>query len=172
MLARWMPDFWFETFDKVTPSFLSEQGIRFLLADIDNTLAPYEEAVPNERVKAWVLEMRACGVTVVLVSNNNKERVERFNSELGLLAFYDCHKPSKKRLLQYANKAGAVLAETATLGDQIFTDVWGARMVGIRAILVPPIRDKKTLFFRFKRALERPILKKFHKQNKKMENKQ
>lgn len=163
MLDRLMPDFFFDNFDDVSAEFLEEQGIRFLLVDIDNTLAPYEEAVPNARVLAWVALMREHGVTVVLVSNNKKERVELFNRELGLMAFYDCHKPSGKRLKGYADAAGAVLSETAALGDQVFTDVWGARLLGIRAILVPPIRDKKTLFFRFKRWLEKPVLKRYHK---------
>lgn len=163
MLARLMPDFFFDTFDEVTAEFLKKEGIRFLLTDIDNTLAPYEEPVPNDRVLAWAKAMRACGVTVILVSNNKKERVERFNRELGLLAFSDCHKPSARRLRRIALEAGAVLTETATLGDQLFTDVWGARGLGVRAILVPPIRDKKTLFFRFKRQMEKPILRKYHK---------
>jgi len=163
MLTRLMPDFFFDTFDRVTVEFLKEQGIRFLLVDIDNTLAPYEEPTPNDRVVAWVEKMRACGVTVILVSNNHKERVELFNRELGLMAHYDCHKPSGKRLCKIAEAAGAVLSETAALGDQIFTDVWGARMLGIRAILVPPIKDKKTFFFRFKRWLEKPILKRYQK---------
>ena len=160
------PDYLFDRFDQVTPEFLSSLGIRGLLIDIDNTLAPYEEPEPNERVRKWVHDMRESGVTVILVSNNHAPRVERFNRELGLLAFHDCHKPSKKRLLRIAEKGGAALSETAALGDQVFTDVWGARMIGVRAILVPPIRDKKTLFFRFKRALEAPILRRFHKKER------
>ncbi len=163
MIDRLMPDFFFDTFDGVTPAFLAGEGIRFLLTDIDNTLAPYEEESPNERVRAWVASMREAGVTVILVSNNKKERVELFNRELGLAAFYDCHKPSVRRLRAIAAEAGAEMAATAALGDQIFTDVWGARGLGVRAILVPPIRDKRTLFFRFKRFLERPILRKYHK---------
>lgn len=166
MFSRLMPDFWFDTFDMVTADFLSSQGIGYLLVDIDNTLAPYEEATPNERVKTWVENMRNAGVTVILVSNNHGERVELFNRELGLLAFHDCHKPSKRRLLKIAELGGVELSQTAALGDQIFTDVWGARMIGVRAILVPPIRDKKTLFFRFKRALEAPILKRFHQKKR------
>ena len=169
MFCRLMPDFWFDTFDMVTLDFLRSQKIRYLLVDIDNTLAPYEEAQPNERVKKWVGDMRDGGVTVILVSNNHGERVELFNRELGLAAYHDCHKPSKKRLMKIAEQEGVELSETAALGDQVFTDVWGARMIGVRAILVPPIRDKKTLFFRFKRALEAPILKRFHKQNRKGE---
>lgn len=166
MLDRFMPDHYFDRFDLVTPEFLKEQKINCLLCDIDNTLAPYEEAVPNERVFAWIEQMRQNGIRVVLVSNNNADRVERFNATLGLSAYADCHKPSGKRLGAIAREVGAELASTAAFGDQIFTDVWGARMIGIRAILVPPIKDKKTLFFRAKRLMEKPILRRFHRLQK------
>ncbi len=165
MFDCFMPDRIFERFDDVTAQFLAKEKIRFLLVDIDNTLAPYEEPDPNERVTAWVASMRDAGVTVVLVSNNNAERVRRFNKTLGLVAYADCHKPSPKRLRQYAESVGANIEETAALGDQIFTDVWGAKCIGARALLVPPINDKKTLFFRFKRSLEKPFLKRYYKKH-------
>ncbi len=163
MLDNFMPDFMFGKFDDITPEFLKEQNIEFLLIDIDNTLAPYEEPTPNERVAAWFEIMRANGIKSVLVSNNHADRVKLFNKELGLPAFADCHKPSPRRLRKYADTIGAVNERTAALGDQIFTDVWGAKKMGARAILVPPIRDKKTLFFRAKRLLEKPFIKKYKK---------
>ena len=166
MLGRLMPDFFFDTFRGVTVDFLKKEGICFLLVDIDNTLAPYEEALPNEQVAAWAREMREGGIAVALVSNNHAERVELFSRDLGFPAFADCHKPLRKRPLAIMAQMGAVREQTATLGDQIFTDVWCARALGVRAILVPPIRDKKTLFFRFKRALEKPILRRYNKQHK------
>ena len=167
MLGRLMPDFFFDTFEGVTVDFLRQEGIRFLLVDIDNTLAPYEEALPNERVCAWVKALREDGVTLVFVSNNHAQRVELFSRELGVSAFADCHKPLKKIPLAIMAEMGAERSQTATLGDQVFTDVWCARALQVRAILVPPIRDKKTLFFRFKRFLEKPILKAYHKQRSK-----
>lgn len=166
MLDNFMPDFMFGKFDDITPEFLKERNIEFLLIDIDNTLAPYEEPTPNERVAAWFEAMRANGIKSVLVSNNHADRVKLFNKELGLPAFADCHKPSPRRLRKYADTIGAVNERTAALGDQIFTDVWGAKKMGARAILVPPIRDKKTLFFRAKRLLEKPFIKKYKKLHK------
>lgn len=163
MFEHFIPDRIFERFDDVTPEFLAEKNIRYLLVDIDNTLAPYEEPDPNERVVAWVATMRKAGVSIVLVSNNHSDRVECFNAPLGLPAYADCHKPSPKRLRGYAASIGAKIEETAALGDQIFTDVWGAKCIGARALLVPPIRDKKTLFFRAKRWLEKPFLRIYHK---------
>ena len=52
------------------------------------------------------------------------------------------------------------------VGDQIFTDVWAARNSGVMAVLVPPINDKKDVFTKFKRLLERPILKKYEKRKR------
>lgn len=166
MFEHFIPDHLFERFDDVTPEFLAAENIRYLLVDIDNTLAPYEEPAPNERVIAWVEAMQTAGVSIVLVSNNNGERVERFNAPLGLPAYADCHKPSPKRLRGYAASIDAKIEETAALGDQIFTDVWGAKCIGARAILVPPIKDKKTLFFRAKRLLEKPFLRMYKKRHR------
>ena len=163
MLNNFLPDFMFERFDDVTPEFLKSQNIKYLLIDIDNTLAPYEEALPNERVISWFESLKNNGIKSVLVSNNDEERVQLFNSRLGLPAFANCKKPSPRRLKGYADTIGAVLSETSALGDQIFTDVWGAKKMGARAIMVPPIRDKKTLFFKTKRLLEKPFIRKYKK---------
>lgn len=165
MFEHFLPDFICNTFDEVTPAFLREQGIRFLLIDIDNTLAPYEEPLPNEKIKAWFAALAEAEIRAVLVSNNKERRVTLFNSELGLPAFADCHKPSPKRLRKIVEQFGATIGETSALGDQIFTDVWGAKQIGARAILVPPIRDKKTLFFRAKRLLEKPFLRMYRKRH-------
>ena len=171
MFERFLPDFIYDTFDEVTPAFLREQGIGFLLIDIDNTLAPYEEPLPNERVKRWFAALEEAGIRAVLVSNNHRDRVELFNSELGLPAFADCHKPSTKMLRKILKQFDAKIEETSALGDQIFTDVWGAKTIGARAILVPPIRDKKNLFFRTKRLLEKPFLRMYRKRKEKAETK-
>lgn len=167
MFDCFVPDFIFERFDDVTPEFLRAQGISFLLIDIDNTLAPYEEPLPNECVKAWFGALEQSGIRAILVSNNHADRVELFNSQLGLPAFADCHKPSPKRLRRLVDSFGADIGATSALGDQIFTDVWGAKKMGARAILVPPIRDKKTLFFRAKRLLEKPFLRMYRKRHEK-----
>ena len=165
MFACFLPDFMFDRFDEITPAFLREQGIHFLLIDIDNTLAPYEEPTPNDRVKAWFAALAEANIRAVLVSNNHEERVTLFNAELELPAFANCHKPSTKQLRKIMAQFGAKVEETSALGDQIFTDVWGAKQIGARAILVPPIRDKKTLFFRTKRLLEKPFLRMYRKKH-------
>ena len=162
-----VPDFKFEKFSDVTVEFLTSAGLRFLILDIDNTLEPYENDVPGESVKSWLSELSECGIKCAFVSNNSRERVEIFNENLGFPAYYKAKKPFKKNIIKAMEALGAKKDETAVMGDQIFTDVWAARNAGVRAILLPPIRDKRDIFTKFKRFLERPIIKKYEKRNNK-----
>ena len=167
MLSKLLPYRIFDKFDEITPEYLGSLGVRFLFSDIDNTLAPYETPEPDERIRGWLDSLKAAGITVVLVSNNHADRVELFNRTLGLGAYPDCKKPSRKILDRIMKSVGATAADSAFLGDQIFTDVLSARNLGIEhALLVPPIKDKLTLFFRFKRLMEKPILRRYRKLHK------
>lgn len=159
------PDYMFDTFDAVTPAFLQSLGVRALLIDIDNTLAPYEEPDPNERVLAWFAELEKNGIKAALVSNNHAPRVERFSKPLGLVAYPNSKKPSRKTLERAMKELGVTHAETAMLGDQILTDCFAGKHIGLCAIIVPPIKDKTNLFFRFKRLLERPAIRKYARRN-------
>lgn len=157
------PDYMFGSYREITPAFLLEKGIKALLIDIDNTLAPYEQPDPDDHIRAWFEALREAGISAALVSNNHAPRVERFNETLGLLAFADSGKPSRKTLERAMRELGVTHAETAVLGDQLLTDAYGGKHVGLPAIIVPPIRDKRNLFFRFKRLCERPFIRKYAK---------
>ena len=160
-----MPDYMFRTFDEVTPEFLSTLGIRAILADIDNTLAPYEQSEPDERIRGWIASLSAAGISIAFVSNNNAERVELFNRTLGVPAYPKSGKPFKKNLRKAMNVLGGTKETTVMLGDQLLTDALAGHNLGVKCIIVPPIRDKKSRFFRFKRWLERPVVKRFKKRN-------
>ena len=160
-----MPDYMFPAFDEVTPKFLSELGVRAVLADIDNTLAPYEQTEPDERIKDWIASLVAAGIKVAFVSNNNAERVELFNRTLGVPAYPKSGKPFKKNLRKAMTAVGGTRETTVVLGDQLLTDALAGHNLGVRCIIVPPIRDKKSGFFRFKRWLERPFVRRFKKRN-------
>ena len=159
------PDYMFASYKEVTPEFLRSIGVRALLVDIDNTLAPYEEPDPSPEHHAWLAALSAAGICVALVSNNHRERVERFNRTLRLLAYADSKKPHRKTLLLAMKTLGVSLSETAMLGDQLLTDAYAGKHIGLSAIIVPPIRDKRNLFFRFKRRCERPFIRKYAKRN-------
>ena len=158
-----VPEYMFKTFDMATAEFLSSIGIKGIILDIDNTLEPYEHPLPGEHVIAWLNSLKDAGIKASIVSNNGRSRVELFNSKLGIPAYCKAKKPFKKNLLNAMRDMGTSHGETLLMGDQVFTDVWAAHNTGIRAILVPPINDKKDLFTKFKRLLERPVIRKYEK---------
>ena len=158
-----MPDYMFRTFDEITPEFLTGLGVRAILADIDNTLAPYEQPEPDERIKGWIDSLAEAGIRIAFVSNNDRERVELFNRSLGVPAYAKSGKPFKKNLIKAMNAIGGTRKTTVMLGDQLLTDALAGHNLGVRCIIVPPIRDKRSAFFRFKRLLEKPTVKRFKK---------
>lgn len=163
MKDHFTPTHMFGHYYEITPEFLSSIGVRALLIDIDNTLAPYEQPDPDDRIRAWFASLQEHGIRAALVSNNHKPRVEQFNRTLGLPAFWDSGKPKKKTLLLAMKTLGADSSETAMLGDQLLTDAYAGLHIGLPALIVPPIKDKTNLFFRFKRLCERPFIRKYAK---------
>ena len=159
------PTYMFGHYYEITPDFLQSIGVRALLIDIDNTLAPYEQPEPDDRIRAWFKALQDNGIRAALVSNNHRPRVEQFNRTLGLTAFWDSGKPKKKTLLLAMKTLGVSKDETAMLGDQLLTDAYAGKHIGLVAIIVPPIKDKTNLFFRFKRLCERPFIRKYANSN-------
>lgn len=168
MLDFFQPDFYFEKYSDISLDFLKKNGIKTLLLDVDNTLAPYEQAEPSEENLLWLNSLKKECISFAFISNNSSDaRIVRFNEKIGVPAFAKSSKPFAKRSIDRALLAlGSKKEESAFVGDQIFTDVLAGKIYGMRAILVPPIKDKKNLFFRFKRALEKPVLNSFFKKRK------
>ena len=160
-----MPDYMFRAFDEITPAFLASLGVKAILADIDNTLAPYEQPEPDHRIKGWIASLAEAGIGIAFVSNNDWERVELFNRTLGVPAYAKSGKPFKKNLVKAMNDLGETLDTTVMLGDQLLTDALAGHNLGVKCLIVPPIRDKKNAFFKFKRWLEKPVVKKFKRRN-------
>ena len=158
-----MPEHMALTYRDISVPFLREMGTRVLFVDIDNTLAPYEQPEPDEEIRDWVKSIQNEGVEIVLVSNNNPERVERFNRSLGLVAYAKTGKPFSRDMKRHLKHSGATPEQALVLGDQLITDAWAGHRLGVRVVIIPPIRDKRTAFFRFKRWLERPVIRKYMK---------
>ena len=167
MSFKFTPEYIFDKFDMVTADFLSSIGVKGIVLDVDNTLEPYENSKPGERVIAWYNSLRSFGIALSIVSNNSRERIDVFNEDLGLVAYSKAKKPFPKNVKRAMNAMGTKKENTILMGDQIFTDVLAAHNAGIRAILVPPIKDKTDPFTRFKRLLERPFIKKYYKMHEK-----
>lgn len=163
MFETFLPDGIFRNIYELTPEWLSGQGIKALILDIDNTLVTYDDPVPTESVRVWLDSLHAAGIQTAFVSNNHAERVSEFCKGLGCYFHSDAKKPSRKFMREAMEHMKTDTTNTAAVGDQLFTDVWAATRCGMRSFLVPPIKDKKTPFFRFKRLLEKPFLRLYHK---------
>ncbi len=165
-MANWfMPDYIFRKFDDIDADLLNSLGIKALLIDIDNTLAPYEVAEPDERIKKWFRLLRENGISATLVSNNDRERVELFNRSLELPYYYKSGKPFAKNLKKAMADMKSDRTNTAMLGDQLLTDAAAGKHIGLTTFIVPPIKDKSNAFFRAKRALEVPTIKRYVKRH-------
>ena len=149
-----------KTFDsilQVTPEVLREMSVTALILDIDNTMTTHDNPVPLEGLDKWLESMRQSGIKMMIVSNNYSERVTPFAELLGLDFVPRGAKPLTKGYKEAAARLGVPKSSICTIGDQLFTDILGAKLFGIKSILVEPIEPERTLFFRIKRALERPF---------------
>ena len=157
-----VPDLYCDDIYGITPEYIKSKGIIAVILDIDNTLVPYEIAEPTDEVRDWLNALTEAGIKVAFVSNNHAPRVEKFNESLGFPAFPDSGKPFKKACRAAMEAMGSTPETTAIIGDQVFTDVLAGRNAGLKAaFLVKPIKDKTNLFFKTKRLMEVPVLKKY-----------
>lgn len=168
MKKLFLPDYILKTYSDLTPEFLLSLGIDTLVLDIDNTLVPYEIPLPTPKLLTWFSTLNENGVKIAFVSNNDRQRVELFNSELSFVAFYKSKKPLLKTMKKTLETLGADCEKTALMGDQIFTDVLAGNRMGFITFLVPPIKDKTDLFTRAKRFFEKPVIKKYYKRMEKI----
>ncbi|MCM1524484.1 MAG: YqeG family HAD IIIA-type phosphatase [Ruminococcus sp.] len=158
----------YETILDVTPAVLSEMGVRALILDIDNTMTTHDNPVPIEGLFEWLEEMRRENIGMMIVSNNHEPRVTPFAELLGLDFVCEGAKPLPKGYREAAEKLRVPKDKICTVGDQLFTDILGAKLFGIKSVLVRPIEYESTLFFKFKRAAEKPFLpKKYYRKDEK-----
>lgn len=142
---------------------LYDKGIRYLLFDIDNTIASYEEHKPGEKALALFQRLMEIGFKIGFVSNNHKKRVTLFNEDLKFPAVYHGLKPLPFGIWKAMKIMGAKNNNTALIGDQIFTDVLCGNLNHLYTVLVEPVSDKDVLSVKIKRGLERKILEKYYK---------
>lgn len=158
-----MPDLMLSHYYNLTPEIVKGFGAHIILSDIDNTLVTYDDAKPTEEVKQWLKLMNENGIQVAFVSNNDWERVTLFCEGMDVVFFAKAGKPKTKYLALACEKLGVKREETMLLGDQLLTDCASAKCFGIPAVIVPPIKDRTSAFFRFKRWIEKPYVKKYKK---------
>lgn len=159
MLFRLLtPDIYIEEICKITPAQLTEMGIRGVICDLDNTIIPWDQEILSDEVAAWFADLKAAGLRLCLLSNSLHARVNLIAGRLDIDAVPAAVKPRKRAFLKALDKLGLTHEEVIVIGDQIFTDIYGGKRLGLKTILVKPMSSKELLWTRFMRRLERRVL--------------
>lgn len=153
-----VPSVVLDRYAQLTPAWLKERGITLLLSDLDYTLAPKAVRKPDDALKAWIGELKAEGITFVIISNNRSPaRVEEFCSQLGITYRGHAGKPSPRELRAAMAQTGTDAAHTAMLGDKLLTDVLAANRAGVLALMVEPVGGPATAWQKVLHTLQRPF---------------
>lgn len=150
-----IPDMYQKSIYTINYEKLYEDGMRCLLFDLDNTCVPYTEKNPNKKLKDLFDMLKEMGFKVIIFSNATKKRLEPFKNGLVVDCSYSSKKPSKRKFLKVLKMFDYDLSETAIIGDQLFTDIFGGNRVGIKTILVNPMSDKDLFVTKIFRLLEK-----------------
>lgn len=168
MFKTFFPDLRTASAYKIPYERFYEQGYRGIIFDIDNTLVEHG-ADADERAVALFSRLERIGYKTCLLSNNGEERVLRFNRDIGSYYIYKAGKPGKKSYFKAMELMGTELSTTFFVGDQLFTDVWGAKRIHMKNILVNKIGPKEEIQIVLKRYLERIVLYFYEKEKRKNE---
>ena len=157
LLERFYPDEYLDSAYDIDYELLYEQGYRGIIFDIDNTLVPHGAPADKRSVELFE-RLGQIGYASMLLSNNKEPRVKMFNDEVHSQYIYKAGKPLPANYVRAMELMGTVPETTMFVGDQLFTDVWGAKKAGIRTWLVKPIHPKEEIQIVLKRRLEWIVL--------------
>lgn len=151
------PDEYLPSAYQIDYDALYKKGFRGLIFDIDNTLVPHG-APADDRAVALFAHLRELGFDSVLLSNNKEPRVKMFSDRAGTRYIFKAKKPKPGNYRRAMELMGTDCGNTVFIGDQIFTDVAGAKLAGIYSILVEPIHPKEEIQIVIKRCFEKIVL--------------
>jgi len=152
-----VPQYSFRNITDLTTEFLARHNIKFLMLDLDNTIAAYDEHILADDISSWLDGMRSSGAELFLISNSTRsKRVEAFAKSIGVDFIMQSFKPSPRSLLQAMEMKGFGPDESALAGDQVMTDALAANRAGVLSIVVRPRRFTNP-FLAFRFYLEAPF---------------
>lgn len=164
LLQSFYPKVWADSAYGLPYENMVKKGIKGLIFDVDNTLA-FHDAPADERAVALFERFHRLGLETCLLSNNKEPRVKAFAEAVGSHYVYKGGKPGVKGYQKSMEQMGTDAGHTVAIGDQLFTDIWGANRAGIYSILVTPMNPKEEIQIVLKRYLERPILWAYRKKH-------
>lgn len=148
---------------EINTADLKERGIKGILFDLDNTIIPWDLREVNSQVKNWLAGLQDQGFKLCIVSNNNRQRVAEQAVALNIPAIHKAGKPRLRSIRQAMDLIGTKTEDTALVGDQVFTDIFGGNRLGLHTILVVPLAGKEFIGTKVNRQLEKVVLYRYKK---------
>ena len=156
------PDVKFHGITDITVEALEKFGIKALLLDVDNTMSTHHGTVLTDGLCEWIAAMQQSGIKLMVLSNSKRRRIEPFANRIGLPFISLGCKPLPTGYLRGVKAIGEKRKNTAIVGDQIFTDVLGGNIVGVKTVLLTPINLEDGWSFKLRRKLEKKVYKRYN----------
>ncbi|NLX91351.1 MAG: YqeG family HAD IIIA-type phosphatase [Firmicutes bacterium] len=158
MFKHLCPNQFVENIYHINLEQLAAEGIRGIIADLDNTLVPWNDNELFPEVLEWIKEVKDRGFKVCIVSNNHSERGDDLAKALNVPAIWRAVKPRRSSFRKALRIMDLNPAKVAVIGDQVFTDILGGNRLGLHTILVRPLNKREFFVTRLIRHVERMIL--------------
>ncbi len=162
-MEKYIPDAYLKSIYYIDYEKLKSRGIKCILFDLDNTLAPLSLKKPNKKIKELFMKLKNMGFKLIIFSNSGKTRLKPFKEELEVDCAFSCKKPMIKKYELILKEYKYTVSEVVIIGDNLVTDILGGNKVGITTILVNPISNKDTASGKISRLYEKMIIKKLSK---------
>jgi uncharacterized protein len=157
-LLRYLtPDAIVDRVEDISTELLAGWGVRGIVLDLDNTIVPWNTSDVSPAARDWVGKLRQAGIGICVLTNNYTRRASAVAHELGIPIIKAAFKPSPIAFRSALRRMSIDADEGAVVGDQLYTDVLGGKLVGMRAVLVSPLSTREFFTTKFVRWLERPF---------------
>lgn len=154
-----LPNYFFNKIWDITEENLKKIGAHLLILDVDNTLTEHKQTFLHPKGEEWLNTVKNnMQIQLVIMSNTNNLQIKKIAKEKGIPYLGNAHKPLSCGFKVVMSRFNVKKSEVAIIGDQIYTDILGGNLFGIKTILVTPIELENTFFFKLKRKLETPFL--------------
>lgn len=166
-MSKLKPTYIFEGIEDIPFNLFEENNIKGIIFDVDNTLIDVTRKIEKEKYN-WIMEAKKKGYTICLLSNSfHMTKIKVLSKELGILGLGSAFKPLIKGFKMAETMLDMPKEQMIMIGDQLFTDIYGANRFGIKSILVNPINYEESIITRIKRPFEMMLIKKYKKKGKK-----
>jgi len=159
-MEKYIPDIYVKSIYYIDYEKLKERGIKCILFNLDNTIAPLSIKKPNKKIKDHFQKLKNMGFKLIIFANSGKTRLKPFKEELEVDCAFSCKKPMRKKFDLILKEYKYNISEVVIVGDNIITDVLGGNKVGITTILVNPISNKEKFVTKLCRICEKKIMTK------------